>query len=222
MYSEDALLPISALQHLLFCERQCALIHVEQQWEENIYTAEGRILHEKCDSETREVRGNICIARSLAMRSLHLGLAGKADVVEFHKVNENTGIALPGLNGKWLPVPIEYKRGKPKIGLEDKVQLCAQAMCLEEMLLVHIPLGYIYYGSMKRRYDVTFDQSLREQTENAANKLHELINMNHTPIAIYEKNKCDRCSLIDICMPRISCGNENVNAWLENHLKEIS
>ena len=134
-YKEDDLIQLSALQHLVFCERQCALIHIEQVWSENLFTAEGRIMHEKVDTANRESRGNIRIEYGVPMRSLRLGLIGKADVVEFHKTGD-----------KWIPFPVEYKRGKPKLDNSDKAQLCAQALCLEEMMNVGIPEGALFTG----------------------------------------------------------------------------
>jgi len=153
MYTEDDLLPLSGLQHLLFCERQCALIHIEQAWAENLLTAEGRIMHERVHEADRESRGEVRIEYSMPLRSLRLGLIAKADVVEFHRKLD------PGEKGssKWLPFPVEYKRGKPKKENYDKVQLCAQAMCLEEMLDVQIPEGAIFYGRTRRRQDVVFE-----------------------------------------------------------------
>src|SRR3989337_821592 len=142
--STDDLIMLSALQHYVFCPRQCALIHIEQLWAENVLTAEGRIMHDKVDTANRESRGNIRIEYGVPMRSLRLGLIGKADVVEFHKDGD-----------RWIPFPVEYKRGKPKPGNCDKVQLCAQAICLEEMLSVRIPKGALFYGKTKRRLDVS-------------------------------------------------------------------
>ena len=137
MYTEDDLLPLSGLQHLLFCERQCALIHIEQAWAENRFTAEGRIMHERVHKEDRESRGDIRVEYSMPLRSLRLGLIAKADVVEFHR---NRGLS----DGKWIPFPVEYKRGKPKKDNADKVQLCAQALCLEEMLDVEVTSGALF------------------------------------------------------------------------------
>ncbi|MBN2143763.1 MAG: CRISPR-associated protein Cas4 [Candidatus Aureabacteria bacterium] len=203
MYSEDDLLPISALQHLMFCERQCALIHIEQVWEENRFTAEGRIMHEKCHEEGHESRGNIRIERGLALRSFKLRLIGKADVVEFHKAN-NT----------WLPFPVEYKRGKPKLDDCDKVQLCAQAICLEEMLGVCIPKGAIFYGKTLHRLEVNFDETLRNETENLTIRLHEFIKQAITPQAEYDE-RCGRCSLLNLCMPRRT-GQGSVKKYMES------
>ncbi len=192
-YTEDDLIQLSALQHLVFCERQCALIHIEQLWSENIFTAEGRIMHDKVDTANREVRGKVRIDYGVPLRSLRIGLIGKADVVEFHKKDD----------GSWLPFPVEYKRGKPKRDDCDKVQLCAQAICLEEMLNVEIPEGALFYGQTRRREDVVFDEKLRRETEEAAKKVHELIEYGKTPKAEYSK-KCERCSLLELCLPKAS------------------
>ncbi|HEW79231.1 MAG TPA: CRISPR-associated protein Cas4, partial [Phycisphaerales bacterium] len=189
MYSEDDLIQLSALQHLLFCERQCALIHIEQLWSENLFTAEGRIIHEKVDTANREVRRNVRTEYGMPMRSMHLGLIGKADVVEFHRQEDG-----------WQPFPVEYKRGKAKENNCDKVQLCAQAICLEEMLDVEIEHGALFYGRTRRRLDVVFDNDLRTETEDTARKLHKLIESGITPGAEYSE-KCRNCSLVDLCMP---------------------
>lgn len=193
--------PLSALQHLLYCERQCALIHVERVWVENRFTAEGRLLHERSDSGGTEVRGDVRIARGLGLRSERLGLVGRADVVEFHRAEEGApGVELPGVSGRWRPVPVEYKRGRAKKGPEDRVQLCAQALCLEEMLGVDIPEGALFYGKTRRRTDVTFDQELREQTERAARRVHELVADARVPPPVADA-RCERCSLLDVCLP---------------------
>lgn len=193
MYSEDDLVPISGLQHLAFCERQWALIHLEQQWEENRLTAEGRQLHERADEGEEETREGIRICRGLHLRSLRLGLTGRADVVEFHPN--------PGGSTKPRPFPVEYKRGRPKPDHRDDVQLCAQALCLEEMLKVEIESGALFYGTPRRRTNVVFDADLRAETERLAARLHELYVARVTPKARYEK-KCDRCSLYSICLPK--------------------
>ncbi|MBI4824800.1 MAG: CRISPR-associated protein Cas4 [Nitrospirae bacterium] len=192
-YAEDDLIQLSALQHLVFCERQCALIHIEQLWSENVLTAEGKIMHEKVDTANRESRGKIRIEYGVPMRSLRLGLIGKADVVEFHKKDD----------GSWQPFPVEYKRGKPKLDDCDKVQLCAQAICLEEMLNVEITEGALFYGQTRRREDVAFDKALRIETEETARKVHELIASGITPKAEYSA-KCKKCSLLELCLPKVS------------------
>jgi CRISPR-associated exonuclease Cas4 len=194
---------ISALQHISFCERQCALIHIEQAWSESGLTAEGHIMHEKVHEQDHESRGNIRIEYGLPLRSLRLGLIGKADVVEFHRIEKNT----------WQPFPVEYKRGKPKIDHCDMIQLCAQAICLEEMLSVSVPKGAIFYGRTRRRLDVTFDDDLRKETEEAAEKAHQLIASGKTPPPIYEK-RCKSCSLIEECMPKTVWKNTLVKRYL--------
>ena len=196
-YAENDLIQLSALQHFVFCKRQCALIHIEQLWSENVLTAEGRIMHDKVDTANRESRGNIRIEYGVPMRSLKLGLIGKADVVEFHKHGE-----------KWIPFPVEYKRGKSKLDNCDRVQLCAQAICLEEMMNIEIPDGALFYGQTRRREDVKFDSPLRKETEEAARRLHELIAPGITPKAEYSK-KCERCSLVDLCLPKVSSKASN-------------
>jgi len=193
-YNTDDLIMLSALQHFVFCERQCALIHIEQAWSENLFTAEGRIMHDKADSNKYESRKDIRIDYSVPMRSLRLGLIGKADVVEFHKRDDGT----------WMPFPVEYKRGKPKADDCDRVQLCAQALCLEEMLNVNIAAGALFYGQTRRREAVVFDERLRQETEAIAHNVHELIAAGITPKAEYCK-KCDKCSLLELCMPK-TCG----------------
>jgi CRISPR-associated exonuclease Cas4 len=194
MFAEDDLLPISALQHLLYCERQCALIHLEQVWAENSLTVRGRHLHERADSGTSQRRDGVHAVRSLPLRSLRWGLIGKADMVEFG------GPPSPDDGRRCFPV--EYKRGKPKAHDADRVQLCAQALCLEEMLGEEVAAGALFYGKTRRRLEVAFDAELRGVTENTIGRLHELMAARRTPVAVYERAKCDRCSLIHLCMPK--------------------
>jgi CRISPR-associated exonuclease Cas4 len=220
VFSEDELLPISALQHLVFCERQWALIHLEQQWSENRLTAEGRVLHDKAHGGAGESRRDLRIARGLRIHSLRLGLTGIADVVEFHRSSHRGGIALTGTDGVWMPFPVEYKRGRPKPNQCDEIQLCAQALCLEEMLGVVIPGGALFYGSQRRRHEVPFDSSLRARTENLASRLHELTDARRTPPAVYEK-KCESCSLINLCLPRVTTGKKSVSRYLSSILDKI-
>lgn len=208
-YTEDDLLPLSALQHLVFCERQCALIHIEQAWDENRFTAEGRVMHERVHEAGEESRGEVKTARDLSLRSLRLGLVGKADVVEFHR--EAGGI--------WRPFPVEHKRGKPKPDESDMVQLCAQALCLEEMLGVRVDSGAIFYGRTRRRLEVDFDGSLRGQTEKTAARLHELIESGVTPKPDYTK-KCKSCSLVDLCLPQAIRKRVSVAGYLDRMLEE--
>lgn len=217
MYSEDELVPLSALQHLIFCERQCALIHIEQVWADNSLTVEGSLLHERADSAAVESRAGVRIARGLALRSLRLGLSGKADVVEFHGIGDDQhGTTLPGFSGHWSPFPVEYKRGKPKRDESDRVQLCAQALCLEEMLGVPVPAGALFYGRTRRRFDVVFDTGLRARTETACARLHELLLSGRTPVVVREP-KCARCSLLDICKP--DAPGRSARAYLDAALR---
>jgi CRISPR-associated exonuclease Cas4 len=221
MFTEDELLPISALQHLAFCERQWGLIHLEQVWEENRLTAEGRILHERANEPETEVRGGLRIARGLRLRSLRLGLAGKADVVEFHRATQGEeGVALKGVEGLWMPLIVEYKRGHPKIGHEDKVQLCAQAICLEEMLGVSLTSASFFYGEPRRRFEVALDESLRRETEVLAARLHHLTSVGRTPPAQHNK-RCRNCSLVHICLPLAIGGQGKVRRYIAQALAEV-
>jgi CRISPR-associated exonuclease Cas4 len=200
---EDDLTMLSALQHYIFCPRQCALIHIEQAWEENRLTAEGRIMHERVHEEGNETRGSVKIARGVPLRSLRLGLVGKADVVEFHRIDKHT----------WQPFPVEYKRGKPKPDHSDKIQLCAQALCLEEMLSASVPQGALFYGKTRRRLDVAFDEALRKETEETASKVHQLIESGTTPSPVYAK-RCESCSLIGECLPEKIGKHASVKRYL--------
>lgn len=190
MYSEDDLLPISALQHVVYCERQAALIHIERLWSENVHTVEGHHLHEKAHEPGHETRGAVRVVRGLALRSLALGIAGVADVVEFRREG-----------GALRPFPIEYKKGKPKRHDADQVQLCAQAICLEEMLQCDVREGALFYGKTRRRMEVRFDGELRDRTHSAAALFRALIEQRRTPPARYGA-KCRDCSLLDLCRPR--------------------
>lgn len=203
MYTEDELLPISALQHLLFCVRQCVLIHIERLWEENVLTAEGRIAHEKVDEGGAEMRSGRKTVFGLPLRSLRLGLIGKADVVEFSQ----------DAAGKMTAFPVEHKRGRPKQKDCDRVQLCAQAICLEEMLGLTVAEGALFYGKTRRREDVVFDGGLRRLTEETAARLHELIDAGKTPPAEYAK-KCKSCSLVELCLPKVSSARRSIERYL--------
>lgn len=189
-YTEDDLLPLSALQHLLYCERQCALIHIEQAWAENRFTAEGNILHERVDRGGDGARRGVRLEYAMPLRSFRLGLIGKADVVEFHRRDDE----------QWQPFPVEYKRGKAKKDNCDKVQLCAQALCLEEMFGLSVVAGALFYGKTRRRQEVVFDPGLRRETEEAACRLHALIASGRTPSPEFGA-KCRCCSLADVCLP---------------------
>lgn len=203
MFSEDALLPLSGLQHLVFCERQVALIHLEGIWEDNPLTIDGSHLHERANTGLREVRGDLRIARGLALRSFRLGLSGIADVVEFRRTEDaSIGARLPQTEGLWVPFPVEYKRGRPKPYRADEVQLCAQGMCLEEMLGVPVPRGALFYGKTRRRKVVELDESLRRMTEEAAIRFRKIVESGKTPLA-HREPKCRRCSLLDTCKPEM-------------------
>lgn len=212
MYPESDLLPLSALQHLAFCARQCALIHVEGLWGENLFTAQGRVLHERADRGGAEVRRGVRVEFGVALRSLRLGLSGKADCVEFR---EGAG------GGPPLPCPVEYKRGKPKAHDADLVQLCAQALCLEEMLSCAVPEGALFYGQPRRRTVVCFDEALRGRVAELAASLHALVAAGQTPPPEPGK-KCRTCSLERVCLPR-TCGDRTgrAAAYLAGLLEEL-
>ncbi len=219
LYSEDDLIPVSALSDFVFCERRAALHFIEGIWEDNLFTAEGTILHERVDDGSfTEARGNIRITRSIPMRSLTLGLTGKADVVEFHR-KETGGIKLEGVSGFWLPFPVEYKRGHLRRERSFEVQLCAQAICLEEMMNVEIDSGTLFYGKTRRRDEVVFDKALRTETEETAKKVHELIKSGMTPQPEFSK-KCKRCSLVELCLPEICGKKRKASRYLASALRE--
>ena len=203
--AEDALIPLSALQHYLFCPRQCALIHVEQLWAENGATADGRILHEKVDSGRPDRRPGLRTLRGVALRSLAIGVAGKADVVE-----------LTGQPPQ--PFPVEYKRGRPKAHRAEEVQLCAQAMCLEEAFGVEVPAGALFYGATRRRVDIVFDAQLRVLTAGVAAETRAMIAAGHTPAPVYRAAACDNCSMLDLCEPRRLQSPPHVAGWLAAQL----
>ena len=209
IYSEDNLLMLSALQHFLFCPRQCALIHVEQLWIENRLTAEGRILHERVHTTGKESRRTLRIEYDMPIRSLELGLIGRADVVELHRQDD----------GVWQPYPVEYKRGRPKKDDSDRVQLCAQALCLEEMLSVDVSAGALYYGQKKRRTGVQFDHQLRQITRETAQSLHELLRSRCTPPPEYSP-RCENCSFIELCLPKIVGKKNKVADYMKRMTRE--
>jgi CRISPR-associated exonuclease Cas4 len=223
VFAEDELVALSALQHMAFCERQCALIHIEQQWAENRLTVEGELLHERVHGSESEGRPGIVVARGLRIQSRRLGLSGQADVVEFRLpgVEERGCVRLAGRSGLWRVFPVEYKRGRPKPDRRDEVQLCAQALCLEEMLGAEIGEGAIFYGQPRRRWPVTFDASLRGETEELAARVHALLTSGKTPAAVYEK-KCRNCSLIEICMPTMPARSSQVARYMERQLKDAA
>jgi CRISPR-associated exonuclease Cas4 len=204
-FTEDQLLPLSALQHWLYCPRQCGLIHLEQVWAENKFTAEGQVLHHKAHEGPDESKAGVRITRSLPVRSFNLGISGECDIVEFHA------------DGR--VVPVEYKRGKPKSHRADELQLCAQAMCLEEMLGVKISSACLFYGENRRRTAVEFDETLRRLVSETAASLHSMIVSRQTPLAEYEARRCDACSLIELCQPKAMRFKRGVQAWFSAALK---
>lgn len=204
MIPESDFIMLSALQHYLFCPRQCALIHLEQQWAENRYTAEGQVLHERVDSNKSDTAGDVRIVRSLPLCSHRLGVSGQADVVEFH----HDGTVFP----------VEYKRGKPKKNRCDEVQLCAQALCLEEMLTLKIDEGALFYGKRRRRTIVVFDEQLRQLTQHVIHQVHQLFVDGVTPSASYEA-KCDNCSLLNICLPKSCAKGRSVKRYMQRMME---
>ena len=227
MYSDDELVMISALQHFVFCQRQCALIHLEQIWEENVKTVEGQLLHGRVNQPKVESRCGLRTATAVRIRSLELGVTGIMDMLEFHRAEINhdgagrvIAVPLPHASGLWQPFPIEYKRGKPKLHRADEVQLCAQAICLEEMLQVHIAAGALFYGQIRRRMDVPFDLELRNLTAEAAQGVHLLLQSNATPRAVYSK-ACENCSLKSQCQPERVAVSISASSWLDKQLKSM-
>lgn len=207
MEEDDDALPISALQHFLYCPRQCALIHVERQWAEDVRTAEGRLLHERVDRPGTSRRAGVRTIRAMPLRCRRLGLAGVADAVELH-----------GTEG--VPYPVEYKRGRPKTHRADEVQLCAQALCLEEMTGRPVPEGALFYGEERHRTIVPFDTDLRALTERVARDTAAMVREGRTPPPDYQPRRCDRCSLLDLCQPESLSRAPRVAAWLARQLRE--
>lgn len=229
MYQEDDLVPLSALQHVVYCPRRAALVHLEAAWGDTSATVEGSILHGRVHESGTESRGDIRIARGVRLRSVSLGVTGEADVVEFHKVGgpeclaqigggEATGIPLEGVAGIWKPYPVEYKVGKLRCERAYEVQLCGQAICLEEMLGVDVPAGAIYFGKTARRLEVAFDHRLRAETESAAKLLHSILSSGVTPKAGYGK-RCPQCSLLEVCMPKVTGRVGRVKSYLSRAIR---
>ena len=217
MYDEQDYLMISGIQHFLFCRRQWALIHVEQQWKENVLTIEGQYLHERADQPMiREKRKGKIIVRALPVQSSTLGITGVCDVVEF--IQNSSGVSLAGEPGNYLPVPIEYKHGKPKVEPSDILQLTAQAVCLEEMLVCEIPEGYIYYHETRRREKILFTEELRANLAKNLKEMHGYWERKYTP-KVKTGNFCKKCSLQDICLPKLM-NSQTVNSYLERRLQD--
>ena len=215
MYSEDEYLMLSGIQHFAFCRRQWALIHIEQQWEENYRTVDGNIMHDNVhDAGFHEKRGGLVITRAMAVSSARLGISGECDAVEL--IRAENGIELFGLEGRYSVTPVEYKRGEPKEDDCDSVQLMAQALCLEDMLCCNIPFGYLYYGEIRRRVKVVFDSELRRKTEEMIAEMHDLYKRQYTP-KVKRRKSCNACSLKNICIPVI-CGSKKASDYVEEML----
>ncbi|AME23510.1 CRISPR-associated protein Cas4 [Burkholderia sp. PAMC 26561] len=207
----DETIALSALQHYLFCPRQCALIHVEQIWSENLFTAEGRVLHERADTPHAENRQGVRTVTAMPLSNADLGIAGVADVVEFHgQDSEHVERAYP----------VEYKRGKPKAHRADEVQLCAQTLCLKYMLKQSIQEGALFYGKTRRRRVVSIDKELRALTIGTIDAVRALVRDGHTPTARYEASRCDSCSLIDDCRPQMLGRHASAKAWFAAQLED--
>ena len=215
-YPDDKLLLLSGIQHFCFCKRQWALIHVEQQWSENLRTAEGRIIHERVDDPfLTESRGDVVVSRAFPIISRSLGLTGIADVIEYTR--SDTGITIPDHEGRWIMKPVEYKRGKPKIDERDEVQLCAQVMCLEEMFGIRINEADFYYNEIRRRQHLTITDDLRRLVFSLAKEMHEIFRNGITPKAESGKH-CSLCSLVDICIPKLTKKKILVRNYIGRHV----
>lgn len=216
-YAEDNYLMISGIQHFKFCRRQWALIHVEQQWEENVHTVMGKLMHKKVhDPYIMEKRRDTLVVRALPVSSRTMGVSGECDVVEFHKC-EN-GIKLYGHRGLYSVYPVEYKKGKPKLTEEDKLQLTAQALCLEEMFSTEIPEGAIFYGETRRRDVVEFREELRLEVKRMFQEMHQYYDRNYTPKVKYSK-ACNACSLKEVCLPKLGKA-VSVKSYMNQILEE--
>ena len=216
-YPEEDYLLLSGIQHFAFCRRQWALIHIEQVWSENIRTIEGKFMHEKAhDVFLKEKRGDLIISRGMPVFSRSLGITGSCDVVEFRENSD--GISIAGVKGLFLPSPVEYKRGKPKEGDEDVLQLAAQAICLEDMLMCNVEEGYLFYGEINHRVKVPITKELKERVGEICLEMHQLFNGRHTPKVKTGKH-CRACSLFDLCMPKL-CGKVSASRYIERSLSE--
>ncbi len=218
MYSEDELLALSGIQHYSFCPRQWALIHIEQQWAENVLTVQGDLVHKRAhDRAIREKRGNTITVRSLDVHSYVLGFAGQCDVIEF--VASDSGIPLAGESGLWQPAPVEYKRGKSKRVAADRLQLCAQAICLEEMLCCEIEEAFLYYNQTHSRESVELTSDLRAEVTASAAEMHRLFERRHTPVP-KKQAACRSCSIKDACLPELS-KRETVSEYYARRIGEL-
>lgn len=207
---------LSGIQHFAFCKRQWALIHIEQQWQENYLTFSGKLMHKNADNPySTEWRGDVMISRGMPIQSHSLRLSGVADVVEFHQASQ--GVSLQGHVGLWEVVPIEYKVGKKKLEDCDTVQLCAQALCLEEMFATQVPIGYLYYGKTRRRTEIHFTDDLRNRVFDLVAEMYLLYESGCTPVAI-PGSYCQSCSLVDVCVPHLAGCRQSVDAYLDKNI----
>ncbi len=221
MYAEDQMLPLSAVSQFIHCPRRFALLNIEQVWEDNQFTAEGVVMHEKVDSGKKESRGRVRIIRSLRLRSLKLGVTGIADVVELHRCDSGErGAKIQHVSGMWIPFPVEYKRGASKHMDSYQAQLCLQALCLEEMLDVSVPQGALFLGVKQQRIEVVFDAGLRDRVSAACRGMHALFVSGTTPVAVYSK-RCESCSVIDLCKPRTVGSGKGAQGWLDARISDI-
>lgn len=217
MYNEEDFLQLSGIQHFAFCRRQWALAYIELQWQENVRTVEGKLLHENAhDAAIKEKRGNLIVVRAMPVHSREMGISGECDVVEFHR-SEN-GIPISGREGKYIVIPVEYKRGKPKSNDIDVLQVAAQALCLEEMLCCDIPYGYIYYGEIRHREKIEFTEELRRKVKDMFTEMHKYYGQRYTPKVKWSKS-CNACSLKDICLPALN-KDVSVKEYLDTRMKE--
>ncbi|MBR3314907.1 MAG: CRISPR-associated protein Cas4 [Atopobiaceae bacterium] len=217
MYGDDDFLALSGIQHFSFCRRQWALIHIERIWSDNLLTVQGEMMHERAHDEgLRERRGDVLVVRGLTVRSAQMGVWGKCDVVEFHQ--DPTGHPLNGEDGLWKALPVEYKHGKTKVNDADRLQLCAQAMCLEEMLASHIDYGCLYYGSTHSRERIDFSEQMRSDVRSLFSEMHQLFARHHVP-QVKQFPACRSCSLFENCIPKAS--NRNVDAYINRYVKDL-
>lgn len=218
VYRECDFLQISGIQHFMFCRRQWALIHIEGLWAENLRTVNGEIFHERAhDPSLSEKRGELITVRALRVFSAELGISGECDVVEFRRDDES-GAKLRGREGRWMPTPIEYKSGSSKAGDADRLQLCAQAMCLEEILGVEIELGYMFYGETHRREKVYINDELRKAVKDAVSEMHGYMNRGYTP-KVKTGRFCSACSLKELCLPAL-CKNKSAAEYIDSAIGE--
>lgn len=218
-YQEENYLMLSGIQHFSFCKRQWALIHIEQQWEENVRTVEGELMHKRAhDINLVEKSKDILTVHALPISSKKMGVSGECDIVEFRKVQE--GIQLHGHRGYYQVYPVEYKRGNPKVTEIDRLQLVAQIMCLEEMFQTEIPKGAIFYGEIRRREEVEATQQLRDLVRISFEQMHQLYERGYTPKVKWSKS-CNACSLKEICLPKIG-KKKDVRAYIDAALSDES